>query len=300
MIETVNESVIKIEPKIVLDGNAWGDITGDIGEQSDLVAEFAKKMNVEPTVLASRIDLNEVKTNGIFFFDYTAINKPLGGGGFMAVNVWGSTISQTIYGECNIWIRSADEMDLLSEYAWVELADESDIDKKVDKIPGKGLSTNDYTTTEKDKLAGLFLPAYASIYVDNGNTAQSIPTGTTYTKITAYTTNGQSANCTPDAANDKITITQAGVYSVTYTASYTADVNNVTFRGAVFLGGVEQGNIHSGGQMGLQGAMRSTACSGFINVATVPVDIDVRIRHDNGGTVAITHVYANLNIDRIG
>lgn len=28
-------------------------------------------------------------------------------------------------------------------------------DKKVDKISGKGLSTNDYTTAEKDKLASL-------------------------------------------------------------------------------------------------------------------------------------------------
>ena len=29
------------------------------------------------------------------------------------------------------------------------------IDNKVDKISGKGLSTNDYTTAEKTKLAGL-------------------------------------------------------------------------------------------------------------------------------------------------
>mgnify|MGYP006908920357 CR=1 FL=1 len=28
-------------------------------------------------------------------------------------------------------------------------------DKKVDKVSGKGLSTNDYTTTEKNKLAGI-------------------------------------------------------------------------------------------------------------------------------------------------
>lgn len=28
-------------------------------------------------------------------------------------------------------------------------------DKKVDKVSGKGLSTNDYTTAEKNKLAGL-------------------------------------------------------------------------------------------------------------------------------------------------
>ena len=27
---------------------------------------------------------------------------------------------------------------------------------KVDKVSGKGLSTNDYTTTEKNKLAGIY------------------------------------------------------------------------------------------------------------------------------------------------
>lgn len=31
----------------------------------------------------------------------------------------------------------------------------TDISGKVDKIPGKGLSTEDYTTAEKNKLAGL-------------------------------------------------------------------------------------------------------------------------------------------------
>ena len=31
----------------------------------------------------------------------------------------------------------------------------ADISNKVDKVSGKGLSTNDYTTAEKNKLAGL-------------------------------------------------------------------------------------------------------------------------------------------------
>lgn len=32
---------------------------------------------------------------------------------------------------------------------------ENAIDEKVSKVEGKGLSTNDYTTTEKNKLAGI-------------------------------------------------------------------------------------------------------------------------------------------------
>ena len=51
---------------------------------------------------------------------------------------------------------------------------------------------------------------YAEIHVHDASAAQSIPTGTTYTKLTCYTDNGESSNCTADAANDKITITKMG------------------------------------------------------------------------------------------
>jgi hypothetical protein len=41
---------------------------------------------------------------------------------------------------------------------WLNLSDyamKTDLNKKVDKVDGKGLSTNDYTTEEKEKLAGV-------------------------------------------------------------------------------------------------------------------------------------------------
>lgn len=37
----------------------------------------------------------------------------------------------------------------------VSTATQAALDGKVDKVTGKGLSANDYTTTEKDKLAGI-------------------------------------------------------------------------------------------------------------------------------------------------
>ena len=41
------------------------------------------------------------------------------------------------------------------------------LDKKVDKVNGKGLSTNDFTNEEKEKLASIDLSKYATIeYVD--------------------------------------------------------------------------------------------------------------------------------------
>ena len=53
---------------------------------------------------------------------------------------------------------------------WLNLSDyamKSDLDKKVDKVNGKGLSTNDFTNEEKEKLASIDLSKYATIdYVD--------------------------------------------------------------------------------------------------------------------------------------
>ncbi|HCP78936.1 MAG TPA: hypothetical protein DIU11_14785, partial [Pusillimonas sp.] len=44
-----------------------------------------------------------------------------------------------------------------------ELATKSSVDAKVDKVTGKGLSTEDYTTTEKNKLAGVEAGATANL-----------------------------------------------------------------------------------------------------------------------------------------
>lgn len=37
---------------------------------------------------------------------------------------------------------------------------------KVDKVTGKGLSTNDYTTTEKNKLSGLNAPVITGTQIE--------------------------------------------------------------------------------------------------------------------------------------
>lgn len=38
---------------------------------------------------------------------------------------------------------------------WVYIAKKEEVDLKVDKVTGKGLSTNDYTNDEKNKLSGI-------------------------------------------------------------------------------------------------------------------------------------------------
>lgn len=80
------------------------------------------------------------------------------------------------------------------------------IANKVDKVSGKGLSTNDYTTTEKNKLSGI-----ASGAEVNQNAFSSIVVGSTTIAADAKTdsltlVSGSNITLTPDATNDKITI----------------------------------------------------------------------------------------------
>lgn len=144
-------------------------------------------------------------------------------------------------------------------------------------------------------------PSLASIYVNDASVIQSIPTGATYTKLTCWTTDGIYRNCTPDAANDKIIITIPGCYRVAFGLSYhaAAGANNVTWKSAIFVSGVEQNNIHSSRKNVNGSDIVATANNGFIDITSVPVDVDLRFRHDNGSVIDLTVAYGNLNVMRI-
>ena len=90
------------------------------------------------------------------------------------------------------------------QYLWSKL--KALFNGKVDKVTGKGLSTNDYTTTEKNKLSGI-----ASGAEVNQNAFSNIKVGSTTVSADAKTDTleiaaGSNITITPDATNDKITI----------------------------------------------------------------------------------------------
>ena len=82
----------------------------------------------------------------------------------------------------------------------------TELEKKVDKVDGKGLSTNDYTTAEKNKLAGI-----ASGAEVNQNAFSNIKIGSTTvaadtkTDTVEFVGSGH-VTITGDATNDKVTI----------------------------------------------------------------------------------------------
>lgn len=76
---------------------------------------------------------------------------------------------------------------------------------KVDVESGKGLSTNDYTTAEKNKLSGIAAGAEV-----NQNAFSNVKVGSTTVAADAKTDTlelaGSNVTLTPDATNDKVTI----------------------------------------------------------------------------------------------
>lgn len=95
----------------------------------------------------------------------------------------------------------------------------SELDNKVDKVSGKQLSTNDYTTTEKNKLAGIAAGAEV-----NQNAFSKVVIGTTNIEADSKTDTltlvaGSNVTLTPDATNDKITIAAT---NTTYTPASSA------------------------------------------------------------------------------
>jgi hypothetical protein len=151
------------------------------------------------------------------------------------------------------------------------------------------------TDSIDDQLGGV----YAEIYANNGATPQTIATGASYVKCTGFTDNGVSNGATADVANDKIIITKVGDYKIECSVSFTGAANLVNWFGSVFVDDVEQDQIHFQRKLGTGGDFGSTQFGGMITVASVPMDVDLRFRHDKGSDDDITIKYANLNALRV-
>ena len=141
---------------------------------------------------------------------------------------------------------------------------------------------------------------FGEIYCADASAAQSIATGTTYTKLTGFTANGQSANCTNDVANDKITITKTGRYLVGFSVNGTAGTANLTWRIAAFLNGTEQDQVHTKRNIKNSSEAGSMSGTGFIDVTTVPWDLDLRARHSGVSDADFVPEYMNLNCVYVG
>jgi len=144
---------------------------------------------------------------------------------------------------------------------------------------------------------------FGELYISNGSTAQTIPTGTTYTKMTSWASIGQSSNMAPSGVNSKIVITEVGRYKVTVFMNGQIDTANTEMEMIVYLGGTLQNTLHCVNEFVLNNTNYSTCISGIIDVTDVTGtngEVDTRIRHDDGGDVDFTMVNANMTIEYLG
>lgn len=100
------------------------------------------------------------------------------------------------------------------------LATKDEVSTKVDKVSGKGLSTNDYTTNEKNKLAGIAAGAEVNVNADWNATSGDamILNKPTIPSKTSQLTN-DSGYITSSAVDTKISSAVASVYRVKGTVS---------------------------------------------------------------------------------
>ena len=102
---------------------------------------------------------------------------------------------------------------------------------KVDKENGKGLSTNDYTTTEKNKLNGI-----ASGAEVNQNAFSNVKVGSTTVSADSKTdtlelVGGSNITLTPDATNDKVTESLDDTVNIGSLQASEAQIGNVVVTG---------------------------------------------------------------------
>jgi len=174
-----------------------------------------------PFADANKVD--KVSGKGLSTNDYTTTEKNKLAGIAEGANktVVDSTLSST---STNPVQNKAiyDKLEELTDMTPVSEQISAAISNKVDKVSGKGLSTNDYTTNEKNKLSGIASGAevnqnaFSNISV--GSTTISADTKTDTLTLVA----GSNVTITPDATNDKITIAAADTVYTHPTSGVTA------------------------------------------------------------------------------
>ena len=172
------------------------------------VVNVATMVKVGNTLVGSGSDYVELEAGSNVTLTPDAENNKVtisatGGGGSTVQSDWNqsdSSASDYIKNKPTIPSKTSD---LSNDSGF--LTQHQDISGKVDKVTGKGLSTNDYTTTEKNKLAGIAAGAEVNVQSD-WNQSDSSADDYVKNKPTIPTVN-----------NSTISFTQGGVSKGSFT-----------------------------------------------------------------------------------
>lgn len=137
--------------------------------------------------------------------------------------------------------------------------------------------------TKKITLSNLFASILQSgtIYVDDGSTAQT-GIGTSPVLLANFAVNGaSSAGVTPDFANNKITLANAGTYLVLAVVSFSGS-NNATFHFHAYLDAVEQTQAGMKRKLSTGGDIGAAPLVGIVT-ATAGQEVTIRVNADAAG-----------------
>lgn len=177
----------------------------------------------------------------------------------------------------------------LTELTAITAPDEADILYLVSDPAGT-------PTSKKVTVANLLKFDYGQIYVASGAVAQSLG-GVAYEKVTGFAANGLSNNVTADAANDKLTIDDIGVYRVAFNVAFSGG-NSVVYTFAPYWNGVAQTQIKTERKMGIGGDIGSCSAVGYIDVTVAGTDVDLRVISDSATTLTLK--YGQLIVEKVG
>ena len=186
------------------------------------------------------------------------------------------------------------------------LTEHQDISGKVDKVSGKGLSTNDYTTAEKNKLAGIASGAEVNVQSDWNETNTSsdayiknkptIPTAVTETTVSnwGFTKNTGTYSKPSDgipksdlSSTVQTSLNKADTALQSYTEQYKGTVTSVRVSGANGLTG--SGTVTSSGTITISGV---TATSGATGVSKLVTGDLKNKTYNNGEAAAAAHTHS--------
>lgn len=161
----INDIVANKVDKVTGKGLSTNDLTNDLKQNYDTA--YTHSQSAHAPIGAQANIIESVKVNGT---DLTVTNKSVNvtvptGALASKSKVSESDLDSSLATKLNGMVDTTELDNALASKAntshshddiyYTEIEVDTKLDNKVDKVSGKGLSTNDYTTTEKNKLAGI-------------------------------------------------------------------------------------------------------------------------------------------------
>ena len=138
---------------------------------------------------------------------------------------------------------------------------------------------------------------YGEIYVTGNSTGQTTnAVADTFDKVTQFASNGSSRNCTNDATNNQITVTNAGKYIFHCEASFSG-TNNATITLRASVNGTDQSNVESVRKLGTAGDVGSASLHGILDLSASDI-VTLEVASDGTSSTFVLQS-SNMSLSRL-